>query len=250
MKNKVSEAEATIIASRQEGANIKKVRLTKKKKELADGIIARTMDKVIGNSGDRTSAINSIVGMQTLLPEEVREYAAVQADKIMKESGFDLEQLSKSESGIFKKGANPVKDMMYMFYQGMNVKKFCKTPLKYMSNDDIYSFANDYFVWCASNKVKTSIPGFATWIGVSTRQLVKINEGSEQCNCGDAISYIFTAMQTLDDNLAVTNKTDRVVHVFNSKNFYGMSDKKESTITYEHEDKDNRKKIIDALPIH
>ena len=106
------------------------------------------------------------------------------------------------------------------------------------NNAELVQRINDYFSMCAETGQIPTIEELALSTGYSYATWVDwvsgANKGFDDCEYGTTSSIIKKAkafMHTFDSKMALSGQVDFLLYCFRGKNYYGMTDKQEVTIT-------------------
>lgn len=196
---------------------------------------------------DKALETNLAIVDKSLMPKEIRELAIKERDSLL--STFDYTE-EERKSKIFE-DTNPVLEQLVFYKNGKLLEKEDSKPLAYYTKEEIEPILEDYFMYCATQKFNPSVINLSLYLGINTTTLYDWASGRQDVVFRDSIIRAINMIQAVKDDLAERSKINASVHIFNSKNFYGMSDKVDTRITVE----DNRKidsvkakLIIDTLP--
>ena len=218
------------------------------KRDLKQEMVNRVLDGCIDDSTIKHSE-GLMLALKTLMPNETKRVAEQKADEMVKKYEFQKERETNNNFKMFAGGDIPVHDMLYLLTYGNSVRKFSAKKIEQYNNDEFIELAENYLEYCEKRKIQPNVPGLATWCGISTSKLTKMNNGSIECACLDGVQMVMSLFQSMDEELAATFKTNGAVHIFNSKNYYGMKDKQTNEINVNDNDLTKRQKIIDAIPV-
>ena len=102
------------------------------------------------------------------------------------------------------------------------------------SDDELKQRLNDYFKYCAEENVVPTVEEMAMWTGYSIQTVGDWEHGRNKGFSSETSNIIKKAknfLQTFDAKLAISGKMNFLAYCFRAKNYYGMSDKQEITVT-------------------
>lgn len=253
-KQKLKEEEARQITYIEPIENVKSAPKGGKRKlkeeeieEIRSQAVKNTLTHIINTSDDKNIKASDLIAKTSLLinTSEVRRMALLMSKETLGEGYSETSQ----DRGAFKDGKNPSKEVLALFKSGLYLRKVSRKELCYFTCEEIGPIIEDYFVLCAEEKLPLSVPGLATYLGVSTKQLLALADGAENNEFSDLLQYALTAIQAQKSDLADEGYTKPSTYIFNSKNYFGMKDTSEKKVEIKRfGDGAKQREIIDALP--
>lgn len=136
-----------------------------------------------------------------------------------------------------------------------NVKEFNRTfmpkaltgrPYKWNSVEVLEKELVDYFSLCDKTDTVPTITGIATWLHCS-RETIYAHANNPNSQFSDILKNVINACQSSLENGAIDGKVNSVVYIFMGKNYFGLKDDKNITVTPSQNTSLNTQSTMDAI---
>lgn len=145
-----------------------------------------------------------------------------------------------SERTIEKKRGNSYNNKARQQYMAQpNVKAFNKEfmpkaltgrPYKWDNRDELEKEIMDFFNLCDRTDTVPTITGIATWLHCN-RDTIYAHANNPNSPFSDILKNCINACHLSLENGAIDGKVNSVVYIFMGKNYYGLKDDKNITVT-------------------
>lgn len=208
--------------------------------------VINTLQHIIDNPGKVKNAKQLLEKTALLItPEETRRLALLKSKEVLSyRNGKD-----KLATKGFEGDNNPSANALALYEAGMYLRTHSPKQLCYFTCEEIEPIISDYFNLCATARLPLSVPGLATYLGVSVKQLLALAEGANGNEFYDLLQYAINTILAFKSEMAEDGNIAPSTYVFNAKNFFGMKDVAEKQVVVTRfGDSSKQRQIIDALP--
>lgn len=127
---------------------------------------------------------------------------------------------------------------------------------KVKSDQELSERLDDYFRIAAERRIPPTVEQMSLYCGVTSETIRAWRDGKNKPFGTNETSFIvkraYEILHNIDTVLAEMNKTNTVAYIFRAKNYYGMVDKQEITVSANENDgtmsRDQIEEIAAALP--
>lgn len=136
-----------------------------------------------------------------------------------------------------------------------NVKEFNRVvvqkalggrPYRWDSVEELEKELNDYFSLCDRTDTVPTITGVATWLHCN-RDTIYAHANNPNSPFSDVLKNVISACQLSLENGAIDGKVNSVVYIFMGKNYFGLKDDKNITVTPSQNSTINTQSTMDAI---
>lgn len=136
-----------------------------------------------------------------------------------------------------------------------NVKEFNRVvvkkaltgrPYRWDSVEELEKELIDYFSLCDRTDTVPTVTGVATWLHCS-RDTIYAHANNPNSIFSDILKNVISACQLSLENGAIDGKVNSVVYIFMGKNYFGLKDDKNITVTPSQNTSINTQSTMDAI---
>lgn len=171
-------------------------------------------------------------------------------DERVKRTFGDIEKKRNNKHSIqYADGKVPymAQENVKQFNEAILKKTFSGRPMKWDNVENLQNELSDFFKLCDDTATIPTVTGIATWLGCN-RDTLYAHANNPNSPFSDTIKRVMSVCQLSLENGAVGGKVNSVLYMFLGKNYFGLKDDKNITVSSNNDTTiTNSQETMDAI---
>lgn len=156
--------------------------------------------------------------------------------------------ISKPTRGMYSGEVNP--DDYLDIYKKVQTKKYKGRPWTFPSAEALQEEVDNYFAYFIARRIPVTVSGLACWLGITIGTLKRWQRNQDTMPFYPVIEPAMAFIHMMTEQGALEGRIAAVPFIFLSKNYWGLNDTQELSIsTSTSLTAEEKRKIIDNLPL-